>query len=198
MHRSCFPSFARRSVLFGKLRRALLLLLPTPGPVRVAQPSRPGLGAQRPTAWAPRARFTKPLELEKRRSARCPRVAARVQLHPPKPPPWPAGGSHCLGYHLGRLVGDRGHRKGQLRVLGSPSALHTSTKEPRTGGPPGGAGSPRTRFFLRKSLDTYLRVLKPDCGPPGPIGNILATTGGHSPEPTGHHGGKIGGATAAR
>jgi hypothetical protein len=27
---------------------------------------------------------------------------------------------------------------------------------------------------LRKSLDTYLRVLKPDCGPPGPIGNILA------------------------
>jgi hypothetical protein len=32
-------------------------------------------------------------------------------------------------------------------------------------------------FFWRKSLDTYLRVLKPDCGPPGPgpIGNTLAT-----------------------
>jgi hypothetical protein len=29
-------------------------------------------------------------------------------------------------------------------------------------------------FFWRKSLRTYLRVLKPDCGPPGPIGNILA------------------------
>jgi hypothetical protein len=45
-------------------------------------------------------------------------------------------------------VGDRGHREGQLRVLGSPSARHT--KEPRTGGPPGGAGSPRTRFFFAK------------------------------------------------
>jgi hypothetical protein len=45
-------------------------------------------------------------------------------------------------------VGDRGHRKGQLRVLGSPSARHT--KEPRTGGPPGGAGNPRTRFFFAK------------------------------------------------
>jgi hypothetical protein len=72
----------------------------------------------------------------------------------------------------GGLVGDRGHRKGQLRVLGSPSARRT--KGPRTGGPPGGARSPRTDFFLRKSLRTYLRVLKPDCRPPGPIGNILA------------------------
>jgi hypothetical protein len=66
-----------------------------------------------------------------------PRVAALVLLHPPKPPPRPAGGSHCLGnHHLGRgagwWVGDRGHRKGQLCVLGSPSALHT--KKPRTGG----------------------------------------------------------------
>jgi hypothetical protein len=38
----------------------------------------------------------------------------------------------------GGLVGGRGHRKGQLRVLGSPSALRT--KGPRTGGPPGGRG----------------------------------------------------------
>ena len=30
------------------------------------------------------ARFTKPLKLKKRRSARCPRVAALVQLHPPQ------------------------------------------------------------------------------------------------------------------
>jgi hypothetical protein len=35
------------------------------------------------------ARFTKALELKKRRSARCPRVAALVQLRPPKPPPRP-------------------------------------------------------------------------------------------------------------
>jgi hypothetical protein len=74
----------------------------------------------------------------------------------------------------GGLVGDRGHRKGegQLRVLSSPSALHT--KEPRTGGPPGGAGSPRARFVFCESespliLGTYLGALKPDCGPPGPI-----------------------------
>ena len=70
-------------------------------------------------------------------------------------------------------MGDRGHRKGQLRVLGSPSARHT--KEPRTGGPPGGRGVRGPDFFLRKSLRTYLRVLKPDCRPPGPIGTILAT-----------------------
>jgi hypothetical protein len=40
---------------------------------------------------------------------------------PPKPPPRPAGGSHCLGYHLGWASGWQGaHRKGKLRVLGSP------------------------------------------------------------------------------
>jgi hypothetical protein len=32
-------------------------------------------------------------------------VRALVQLHPPKPPPRPAGGSHCLGCHLGRAGG---------------------------------------------------------------------------------------------
>jgi hypothetical protein len=35
-------------------------------------------------------------------------------------------------------------------------------------------------FFLRKSLRTYLRVLKPDCRPPGPIGIILASLGSWS------------------
>jgi hypothetical protein len=59
-----------------------------------------------------------------------------------------------------------------LRVLGSPSARHT--KEPRTGGPPGERGVRGPDLFLRKSLRTYLRILKPDCRPPGPIGNILA------------------------
>jgi hypothetical protein len=58
----------------------------------------------------------------------------------------------------GGLVGDMGHRKGQLlRVLGSsPSASafraphhhHGRTKGPRTGGPP--APPPRARFFFAK------------------------------------------------
>jgi hypothetical protein len=81
--------------------------------------------------------------------------------------PWALGITWC------GLVGDRGHRKGQLRVLGSPSALRT--KEPRTGGAPGGGGESTDPIFLRKPLDTYLRALKPACGPPGPIDNILAT-----------------------
>jgi hypothetical protein len=110
-------------------------------PAKPSAPGADGLGT---------ARFTKPLELKERRSARCPRVAALVQLHPP-PPTAPAISRLTLpwlGTTWGGLVGDRGHRKGQLRVLGSPSARHT--KEPRTGGPPGGARSPRTRFFFAK------------------------------------------------
>jgi hypothetical protein len=43
-----------------------------------------------------------------------------------------------LGITWGGLVDGRGHRKGQMRVLGSPSALRT--KKPRTGRPPGGQG----------------------------------------------------------
>jgi hypothetical protein len=59
-----------------------------------------------------------------------------------------------------------------------PHRLYTalSTKEPRTGGPPGGRGVRGPVFFWRKSLRTYLRALKPDCRPPGPIGIILATS----------------------
>jgi hypothetical protein len=50
------------------------------------------------------------------------------------------------------LVGGRGHRKGQLRVLGSPSALRT--KESRTGGPPGAErGARGSVFFLRKPIE---------------------------------------------
>jgi hypothetical protein len=70
-------------------------------------------------------------------------------------------------------VGGSAHRKGQLRVVGSPSELHT--KEPRTGGPPGGRRVRGSYFFLRNPLNTYLRALKPVCRPPGPIGTILAT-----------------------
>jgi hypothetical protein len=48
-------------------------------------------------------------------------------------------------------VGDRGHRKGQLRVLGSPSALRT--KEPRTGGrgATGGGGESADPIFFGES-----------------------------------------------
>jgi hypothetical protein len=46
-------------------------------------------------------------------------------------------------------VGDRNHRKGQLRVLGSPSALRT--KEPRIGGAPGGRGVRGPDFFCAKA-----------------------------------------------
>jgi hypothetical protein len=44
----------------------------------------------------------------------------------------------ALGVTWGGLVGDRGHRKGQLRVLGSPSARHTEGLW--TGGAPRGGG----------------------------------------------------------
>jgi hypothetical protein len=58
-----------------------------------------------------------------------------------------------LGYHLGRAGGWQGHRKGQLRVLGSPSTLRAKEPAQDQGGTGGGgvkAGSPRTRFFLAK------------------------------------------------
>jgi hypothetical protein len=128
----------------------LLLLLPPPGTVDVAQPSRPGLPAQRRRrkAWAPRV-F---LRHSNGRSA--PRAACgRWRSSAPKQ-------NHRRGQlavHValditawGGLMGGRGHRKGQLRMLGmhSPSALHT--KKPRTGGHRG-AGSPRTRFSFAKA-----------------------------------------------
>jgi hypothetical protein len=93
---------------------------------------------------------------------------------PKKTPPRPPGGTQGRGGHRGPgaggwVAGAPGSRKGQLRVLGSPSALRT--KEPRTGGPPatGGAGIPRTRYFFAKGespkpLETHLGVLKPACG----------------------------------
>jgi hypothetical protein len=85
-------------------------------------------------------------------------TSVAMALAPPdaqKPPPRPAGGSHCLvpialGVTWGGLVSGRGHRKDQFRVLGSHSALHINI--PRKGfgkgkGATGGAGGPRTRFF---------------------------------------------------
>jgi hypothetical protein len=77
--------------------------------------------------------------------ARSPRVVALVQLHPQNHRPDQLAAHIALGITWGGLVGDRGHRKGQLRVLGSPSARHT--KEPRTGGPPGGRGVRGPDYF---------------------------------------------------
>ena len=59
---SCIPSFVRRSVLFGKLRRVLHLLLPPPGTGELTQPSRPGRSGAAPEGLGT-ARFTKPLEM---------------------------------------------------------------------------------------------------------------------------------------
>jgi hypothetical protein len=47
-------------------------------------------------------------------------------------------------------------------------------------GPPGERGVRGPDFFLRKPLDTYLRALKPGCGPPGPIGNTPASNKGRT------------------
>jgi hypothetical protein len=105
--RSCIPSFVRRNRWGNKKDARRSNGFPPPAPPgnrgrSSAIPARPsatvaeGLGT---------ARFTKPRELKNRRSARCPRVVALVQLHPPKPPPRPPDGSHCLGYHLGPGAG---------------------------------------------------------------------------------------------
>jgi hypothetical protein len=102
-----------------------LLLLPPPGnsganlgtPARPSGPGPEGLGT---------ARFTKALELKKRRSARCPRVVALVHSSTPQNHrPGQLAAHIALGITWGGVVGGRGHRKGQLRVLGRPSALRT-------------------------------------------------------------------------
>jgi hypothetical protein len=123
--RSCIPSFARRNRWENKKRRAVLLLLPPPG-----GSTRSSAIPARPPGTVPgvlgTARFTKPLELKKRRSARCPRVAALVQLHPPPNhrPGQPAGGSHALPWASPGagwwLVGDRGHRHRKPEDFGRP------------------------------------------------------------------------------
>jgi hypothetical protein len=60
-----------------------------------------------------------------------PVAIALVPPDPPKPPPRHHGqlAAHiALGVTWGGLVGGMGHRKDQLRVLVSPSALHTNTR----------------------------------------------------------------------
>jgi hypothetical protein len=94
---------------------------------------------------------------------------APLQLRPKTHRPGQLAARIALDITWSGLVGGKGHRKGQLRVLRSPSARRT--KNPGPGGHRGG-GERGPDFFLRKSLRTYLRALKPDCRPPGPIGNI--------------------------
>jgi hypothetical protein len=77
------------------------------------------------------ARFSSPLELKKRRSARCPQVAALVQLYPPPTTaPRPAGGSHCLGYlgiTWGGLVATGGWQPG---ATGPPEGPIACARQP--------------------------------------------------------------------
>jgi hypothetical protein len=117
---SCIPSFVRRLAR----RKAKTCFAPPPAPPGKSGPNSaiPAGPSATVAEGLGTARFTKPLELKKRRSARCPRVAALVQRHPPKPPaarPGQLAAHIALGITWGGLVGDRGHRKGQLRVLGS-------------------------------------------------------------------------------
>ena len=113
----------------GKLKKtreeatAFLLLAP-PGTGALTQPSRPGLPRQARRAWAPRVL----LRHSKRRSAGAP--AARewrrwCSSAPQNHHPGHLAAHIALGITWVGLVGDRGHRKGQLRVLGSPPARHT-------------------------------------------------------------------------
>jgi hypothetical protein len=53
----------------------------------------------------------------------------------------------ALGITWGGLVGGRGHRKGQFRVLCSPSALHAKTPKTGGGGTGGGRGGRGPNFF---------------------------------------------------
>jgi hypothetical protein len=74
----------------GKIKKTreeatAFLLLPPPGTGELTQPSRPGPRSGAALEGPGTSRFTKPLGLKsKRRSARCPRVVALVQLHPPQ------------------------------------------------------------------------------------------------------------------
>jgi hypothetical protein len=70
---------------------------------------------------------------------------------PPTHRPGQLAAHIALGITWGGLVGDRGHRKGQLRVLGSRQPLRAPHSGTQDRGATGGAGSPRTRFFLRES-----------------------------------------------
>jgi hypothetical protein len=108
--RSCIPSFARRSALYGEPRRALLHFLALSGTRGVAQPSRPGLPARQcRTAWAPR--------IEEVQERPLPASGGAGAAPPPKTPAPASWRLTCITWWLG----GRGHRrKGQLRALRQP------------------------------------------------------------------------------
>jgi hypothetical protein len=92
-----------------------------------------GLGVHRRAAiWAPRVFLS--------HSNR--RVAALVQLRPPKPPPRPAGGSHCLGYHLGRAGagGWQGPPLGPIALARQAALPRSALRNPGPGGHTVGRG----------------------------------------------------------
>jgi hypothetical protein len=105
------------------------------------------------TAWAPRVflRHTRIEEAQERPLVR--KWRRWCSSTPPNHRPGQLAAHIALGITWGGLVGDRGHRKGQLRVLGSPSALRT--KEPRTGGPPGGESADPILFCESPLIRTW-------------------------------------------
>jgi hypothetical protein len=77
-----------------------LFPLALPGTGGVVKPPRAYPSGPGPEAGLGTARFTKPLELTKRPTRR---LWARVQLHPPNPPPRPTSGSHRFPNTLGQV-----------------------------------------------------------------------------------------------
>jgi hypothetical protein len=121
------PGVHRRHAIFLKTKKdpTALLLLPPPPREQAAWRGQPGQAVgyrARPRAWAPRVFLRQSNgRWKKRRSTLC-REWRRwaVQRHPPKPPPRRAGGSHCLGYHLGRAGGWQGPPEGPTERARQP------------------------------------------------------------------------------
>jgi hypothetical protein len=65
-----------------------------------------------------------------------PRVGAGAESPPPKPPPRPTGGSHCLGCHLGRASdGWQGPPEGPNARARQPLRAPHQRIQPRVGAP---------------------------------------------------------------
>jgi hypothetical protein len=92
-------------------------------------------------------------------------MCALAQLRPQNHRPGQLAAHIASGITWGGLAGDGGHRKGQLRVLGSPSALHT--KEPRTGGHLLGAASKKKKPCREHAAPSGAAARAPAPSPPG-------------------------------